>query len=102
MTHTKTTGAYQIPRYILIVSVLLLLVFPSAAQNNNAAFSRFAKSFKISGPIPPVSLEHPESIQAFQDHISKAYGNRGKFMVQNQEFPQGSGRMRSSISDFVF
>lgn len=73
------------------------------AQNTaNAKFGRFCRSFKIKNELPPVRLEDPESIQRFQDAIAKNYGNIGKFQIQNQEFPEGSGRQRSGISDFVF
>lgn len=72
------------------------------AQNTSAAFGRFCRSFKIKGEIPKVSLSDSESVQRFQEFISKFYGNEGKFMIRNQEFPEGSGRMRSGVSDFVF
>lgn len=72
------------------------------AQNTSASFARFAKSFKINKMLPPVNLARPETVQAFQDEIAKFYGNSGKIMVQNQEFPEGSGRRRSSVSDYVF
>ncbi len=72
------------------------------AQNLGAPFARFLRSFKITAIMPPVSLGRPDSLQAWQDWVAKAYGNRGKIMIKNQEFPEGSGRMRSGISDFVF
>ena len=68
------------------------------AQNISAMFGRFCRCFGVKGIIPPVSLDDPESIQAFQDFISKFYGNQGKVMVKNQEF---NGRDRSGISDFL-
>lgn len=73
-----------------------------AAQNQSAAFGRFCRSFKITGQVPAVSLASAESINRFHDFMSKFYGNRGKVMIRNQEFPEGSGRQRSGISDFVF
>jgi len=72
------------------------------ALNQSAAFGRFCRSFKITGAMPPVSLTNPDSIRAWQDWIEKYYGNNGKVTVRNQEFPEGSGRMRSGLSDFVF
>lgn len=71
-------------------------------QKDCAPFTRFARSFRITGTPPVVSLGRPESIQAFQDWIAKSYGNRGKIMIQNQEFPQGSGRKRSGINEWIF
>ncbi len=74
------------------------------AQNTSAAFGRFRKSIKIpdSAVIPTVRLSEPQTIQAFQDFMAKYYGNSCKFMIKNQEFPEGSGRKRSGLSDFVF
>lgn len=72
------------------------------ATNIGAPFARFSRSFKLPGGMPQVSLARPDTVQAWQKWIAKAYGNRGKIMIKNQEFPEGSGRMRSGISDFVF
>lgn len=72
------------------------------AMNVSAPFGRFCRSFKITGVIPSVSLSNPDSIRNWQDWIEKFYGNNGKVTIRNQEFPEGSGRQRSSLSDFVF
>jgi|SRR5882724_1738698 len=69
--------------------------------NMNAPFGRFCRAFRITHVMPPVRLEDRESIEAWQEWIEKAYGNIGKVTIQNQEFPEGSGRMRSGIADFV-
>ena len=34
--------------------------------------------------------------------VSSLTDNQGKFTVQNDEWPKGSGRTRSHIADFVF
>lgn len=72
------------------------------AQNLSAPFGRFCRAFKIHGMIPPVSLTDPRSVGIFQEWITQFYDSIGKFTVRNQEFPEGSGRMRSGVSDFVF
>ena len=71
-------------------------------QEQNQAFGRFVKAFKISGRIPSVSLSNPDSLTAWQAWIEPFYDKVGKFTIRNQEFPEGSGRLRSSVSDFVF
>jgi len=64
-------------------------------------FRRFSAAFRITGIIPPVkSLADAEGIRAWHEWISKFYGNQAKFQIRNQEFPEGSGRMRSGVSDF--
>ena len=73
------------------------------AQDGMVAFGRFCRAFGIRGtPMPEVDHRNPDTLQAWQDWIGKFYGNTGKFTVQNQEYPEGSGRMRSGINDFVF
>ena len=72
------------------------------AIDKSTSFGRFAKSFGIKGKIPSVDIRNSESVSEWQDWISQFYGNQGKFTVRNQEFPEGSGRMRSGINDFVF
>lgn len=72
------------------------------AEDISVAFARFCRSFGIRGRMPQVDLSDPESIGVWQDWISQFYGRIGKFTVKNQEFPEGSGRLRSGISDFLF
>ena len=68
----------------------------------NEAFGRFCRAFKIVSKMPPVSITDPESYSRWQEWISEFYENTGKVTIQNQEFPVGSGRLRSSVNDFVF
>lgn len=72
------------------------------AQDRAVAFARFCRAFRITGNMPSVSFAAPDSITAWQEWIEKFYGNNGKFTVKNQEFPEGSGRLRSGVNDFVF
>lgn len=71
-------------------------------KNLSVAFGRMCRTFKIDTPVPPVNLGNPDSLRAFQEWGEYHYGKLGKCSVKNQEFPEGSGRLRSSISDFVF
>jgi hypothetical protein len=71
------------------------------AQDRSVTFTRFCRAFGIKGKMPSVALD-ADSVSTWQDWISQFYGNLGKFTVQNQEFPEGSGRVRSGINDFVF
>jgi len=107
---TVTEGDYEGMTVGTNYLALPIYVHPNAtkkekiyAQNTaNAKFGRFTRSFKVKGEIQYVKLADPESVQRFQDWMGKHYGNTGKFMIQNQEFPEGTGRQRSGISDFVF
>ena len=74
------------------------------AHNHNVSFGRFALAFKIkdAAKAPKVDLRDPDSIGRWQEWISQYYNNRGKFTVHNQEFPEGSGRLRSGVNDFMF
>lgn len=68
----------------------------------NETFARFAKSFGLKGDIPTATFQRPESLKAFEEWMQQFEGNTGKVTIRNQEFPAGSGRMRSGINDFVF
>ena len=68
------------------------------AQNAAAPFARFCRSFKIDGQMPGLSLSDHE---AWDHWASQQIGRLGKFSVQNQEYPEGSGQFRSGINDFV-
>lgn len=72
------------------------------AARINFMFERFCRSFKITGKLPEVRLTDYESMEAFKNLMSQHIGNVGKVTAQNQEFPEGSGRVRSSIRDFIF
>ena len=72
------------------------------AHNQAVSFGRFCRAFKIDGAMPAVKAGDSESYNRWQDWVSQFYGRTGKFTVQNQEFPEGSGRMRSGVRDFVF
>ena len=64
-------------------------------RDRGVPFERFCRAFKISGDMPS---NHEE----WQDWISQFYESMGKFTIRNQEFPEGSGRLRSGVSDFIF
>jgi len=71
-------------------------------QNLGYPFARFAKSFKINKELPIVmSVGDSEARQKFHDFWEQFYGNIGTFSIENREFPEGSGRVTSSIRDFV-
>lgn len=70
-------------------------------QDTVNTFARFCRSFKIKDQMPEVDLIDPDSKQRWQDWIEKSYGNVGKVTIQNQEFPKGSGKLRSGINDYV-
>lgn len=76
------------------------------ATLNNVAFGRFVRGFGIKGEIPSVKSVNGqpsrEGVQAFTEFMDMFIGNTGKFTIQNQEFPAGSGRMRPGVKDFVF
>lgn len=72
------------------------------AHNQAVSFGRFVRAFGINDALHYVSLSDPESIREWHEWIEKFHGNSGKFTVKNQEFPEGSGRLRSGVSDFVF
>ncbi len=65
------------------------------ASDLGVPFQRFCRAFKITGHMPT-------DREAWQDWISQFYESHGKFTVRNQEYPEGSGRMRSGVSDFIF
>jgi hypothetical protein len=68
------------------------------AQDKSVAFARFARAFKIdNAPI----VESPADQERFNQWADMHIGKTGKVTISNQEFPEGSGRMRSSIKDFV-
>jgi len=77
------------------------------AMDISTAWGRFQNAFRITGDIPTLPLvgyekflQNAEGIRAWHEWVSKFYGNQGKFQIRNQEFPEGSGRMRSGVSDF--
>lgn len=73
------------------------------AQDNAVAFARFARAFGLKGNMPGIGATFDASnVESWQSWIALAYGNTGKITVQNQEYPEGSGRMRSGINDFIF
>ncbi len=72
------------------------------ALDKSVSFARFARAFSIHGNMPAVDHSDPDTISMWQEWVEKFYGNGGKFTVRNQEFPEGSGRMRSGIADFIF
>jgi len=72
------------------------------AMARGVSFERFCRAFGIKGAMPIPRLGDSESCTAWQDWIATFYGNNGKFTVKNQEFPEGSGRQRSGVSDYVF
>lgn len=73
-----------------------------AAQNHNAPFARFARQFKINKPMPVITdIRDNEARQALADYFDSFIGNVGMFTVENREFPIGSGRVTSSIRDFI-
>lgn len=74
-----------------------------AAQDKSAVFARFAKAYKVGGPIAYVTdPTDPEQRERFTEWMSKYIGNTGKVTVVMNEFPVGSGRRRPNINDFVF
>ena len=72
------------------------------AQDKSTTFARFCRAYGIKGKMPAVALHDRDSIASWQEWVTRFYGNNGKFTVRNQEFPEGSGRLRSGVSDFVF
>lgn len=72
------------------------------AQKNNAQFGRFCATFRIKGQMPAVDLNDASSVEAFNDWISQYYEASGKVTIRNQEFPAGSNRYQSGISDYIF
>ena len=72
------------------------------AMDKAVSFGRFCRAFTVKGRMPIVSFSEPDSIQEWQTWIEQYYDNQGKFTVRNQEWPEGSGRVRSGIADFVF
>jgi hypothetical protein len=66
--------------------------------DSSVSMGRFCKAFDIKNP-GVVEESGPERWNAI---LQANIGNVGKFSVRNQEFPEGSGRIRSSINDFVF
>lgn len=72
------------------------------ANRNNVPFGRFARAFKIDGTVPEVDLLDQQSISDFQDWIAQFYESQGKVTIRNQEYPEGSGKMRSGVNDFIF
>lgn len=73
-----------------------------AAHNISVSFGRFCRAFNIIDEFPQVDSSNPDTYGAFQAKIEQHYGKSGKFNIQNQEFPSGSGKMRSGVKDFVF
>lgn len=74
------------------------------AQNNSAAFGRFCRAFGIRGSLDElykVTLEDQDSQRAASEWFDKHIGKVGSVTIANQEFPEGSGRQRSSVKDFV-
>ena len=71
------------------------------AMDKSVAFARFCRAFRVKGTMPPVSHADPTSLADWQEWITQFYDNTGKFTIRNQEFPEGSGRLRSGVSDFV-
>lgn len=73
-----------------------------ALQNHNAPFARFARQFGINKPMPVITdIRDSEARQALADYFQQFEGNVGSFTVENREFPEGSGRITTSIRDFV-
>ena len=75
--------------------------------DNNQTFMRFVRSFGIGGKMPPVWVNEvggvdTDALQTWNDWAStyKGHSCRG-FTIRNQEFPEGSGRLRPNIVDFV-
>ena len=73
-----------------------------AIDATHVPFGRFARAFGIkSNNMPEVTLAAPDSLGRWQEWISQFYDQTGKFTIRNQEFPEGSGRLRSGVNDFV-
>ena len=72
------------------------------AMDKGVTFERFCRAFGIKSKMPAVALGDVSTLEAWKEWVEKFYGNIGKFTVRNQEFPEGSGRVRSGINDFVF
>lgn len=75
------------------------------ATKANVPFGRFCVGFHITGPIPledEVNLLDSESINAWQDWISRFYESRAQVTIKNQEYPEGTGKLSSYVNDFIF
>lgn len=69
------------------------------ALDRAVTFGRFSKAFKVKGTIP--YADGLEGAQGWNNWMETFLGNGGKFTISNQEYPEGSGRIRSGIADFV-
>lgn len=71
-------------------------------RDRGVMMGRFARAFHLRGPMPSVTeLNDRGAIDEWHDWIAQFYGNVGRLTVRNQEFPEGTGRMRSGVLDFV-
>lgn len=76
-----------------------------AATKQTEQFGRLAKCFKFKGSLPPELIpgaDNYEAVRAAWDEYFKMfYDNVGSVTIENSEFPQGSGRKRSALLDFI-
>jgi hypothetical protein len=72
------------------------------AQQTSVDFGRFARAFGLKGEMPHVDPFSDDSVANWQEYMDQFIGRTGKFTIENQEFPEGSGRQRPGIRDFVF
>lgn len=75
------------------------------AINNNAQFAKMCAVFGIKGNMPPVRATDLASRRNWQEWMNQFTGDNGvtgKITITNQEFPEGSGRKRPNVRDFVY
>ena len=71
-------------------------------QQSCRDLGRFCKAFKVKGQVVYADREDGSWRESFAEWLDSSVGNRAKVSIQNQEFPEGSGKFNSSINDFVF
>lgn len=80
-----------------------------AIDRHNSDFGRFSRAFKPRGPLEPLyaltdpegGMNNSERVAAAREYLEQCIGNTAPVTVENSEFPQGSGKMRSAINDVV-
>jgi len=74
-------------------------------DRHNSDFGRFARAFKPRGALAPLfnltTLNDSDAVARAREYLEQCIGNSAAVTVENSEFPQGSGKMRSAINDFV-
>lgn len=97
---------YQIALNYMPLPVSVNEDMPKATKikliNQNSMFAKFARAFGIKGPLPAFNFQDLDTHKAYVEHIAQFYGNDGQLTIQNQEFPEGSGRLRPGVRDFVY